>query len=239
MKIVVVLLMLCCVGVIAQEPNGSGKAAVPPPGNGNAGGSKTSCFAANTRVITYHGIKPIGDLVIGDNILVEIASTEDVYAKGVFVPFVSWLHRSYNETATFIDIISTYGAVTLSPEHYIYVSEECDGKFVPMKAEEVEVGWCLQNPDRDSPIEYISRIEMEGYYAPFLGEDKFYVVNGDNLHNAIAVTPYAKAFPTPLQKKILSKLLFLDTLFERPDDIQGMPILVKWVLDYGYWFLGY
>lgn len=129
-------------------------------------------FPSEMYVITDRGIKYIRDLILGDYILVDMSRINEPYNIPYFAPFFGWLHRAHAVSTTFVDIITPIGSIILSPDHFLYASEKCNGYFTPVKASNIKIGWCLQNHYGDGIVLNITYIDLDGYYTPRITEDR-------------------------------------------------------------------
>jgi Hint module len=136
-------------------------AATKPPG-GTVGGI---CFPGDAIVqLEDKGSVMIGDLMLGDKVLVQGGKYEPVYSFG---------HRAPSVSATYVRLVTSNRFLEVSMDHMVYLE---DGRTLP--ASNVKVGDALKsatgNPEIVRSITFISK---PGAYAPFTPSGSV-VVNG-------------------------------------------------------------
>lgn len=195
----------------------------------------TSCFDADTIVNTPDGIKAMSELVIGDAI--QISPDE-------FMNVTGWFHRDDNAETVFITLITPTAQVTLSEEHILKYSPNCDpdstnyttvGEFTNMD--------CLVIHDMntfETRLEEVYTIQIEkkrGVYAPYIASDEFLVFNGDN---GVYVTPYAIKMPDDSEKTVIKHIMRLTDYLYNQQEHQGINKILKHMIDISNnYFSGY
>jgi hypothetical protein len=168
---------------------------------GHVGQSGTKCFPASATVVKADGSTvAITDLEIGDSVL-----TVDSAGKPAFSPVYLWGHRDSEIEAPFYELTTASGSITLSREHYVYVSEGGVGSDIQaattLSPDLVKVGqglWTV-TPSGSvcSPIVRISQKTEKGLFNP-------YTLNGSIVVNGIYASSYSEYTPFPIESTLRS-----------------------------------
>jgi len=127
---------------------------------------ENGCFSSSSVVSLDTGdTVPVSQLKSGDR-LKSATSDGDV----VFSPFLGWLHRDDNLTATFLHIATETGnKISLTPQHLLLVASSSTDKAPGMRfASTVRVGDYLWSGGRSGlvRVKSVTSQLMTGVYAP-------------------------------------------------------------------------
>jgi len=162
---------------------------------GGGGGGSFFCFSSEDTVeIERGGTISMRDLKIGDSILVEPNTYEQVYSFG---------HRSDSIKAEFLSIKTSNGAkLEVTKDHLVFVE---GGMSIP--ASDLDQEMKLVHNDRLVGIQSIDTVIRGGMYAPFTPSGKL-IVNGFQASSFVAINGSAtiKVMGINLHYQMISKL---------------------------------
>lgn len=166
----------------------------------------SACFPADATVKLQSGRHvPMKDLEVGDFVQSGPGSYSEVYV---------FSHQVLSSESTFVQVkVQTGQSLKLSPQHFIPVSEACDGTTEMKHAADIKVGSCVLAAEGEemifSRVGSIDFVFSKGLYNPFTREGNI-IVDGilasshsswflDDLVNDVGGPAYLQYLPTIYQ----------------------------------------
>jgi hypothetical protein len=173
--------------------NSGGKASDAVEQGSNGGGSSV-CFPSNAMVHMAHGVKQIGDLRVGDQVLsgMDTPTLSDVYF---------FAHKDFDIMAEFIELsLSNERVLEISAKHFVPVSPSCSGSSHKMYAGSVKEGMCMfslaEGDDHTELVRVkgVRKVIRQGLHAP-------YTMAGDLFVNGVLASAHSDWFLDPLAQQ--------------------------------------